>query len=108
MEIASLSALVDIHDVDHGVHDGGDVLAEALTVHQGVDRAHDLNFEVDLVLGLVVVRPGDDSDHQGDDQVQVVILGHSLQLLNHHERFLANLEIFLLRLDLKCLRVCRR
>lgn len=84
-------SIVQLHQVDHGVYDGGHVLAERLAWDEAHDGFDDLEVEFHLVGGIVVVWARDDANEERYDQVQIVIFSYSFELLNHLKGFLANL-----------------
>ena len=98
IELRSLFGLVDLRNINHGVHDGGDVFLEGLAINEAAYCPDYLNFEVDLFFLLIVIRPRNHSHQQWNYQVQVVILGDTLELLDHLESLLPNMILFLLRL----------
>ena len=78
VQLSGLFRRIHLRNIDHGVHDGGDVLLEGLAVDQTADCPDYLDFEVDLFPLLIVVGPRNDSHKQRDDEMEVVILRHTL------------------------------
>lgn len=90
--------LVDFKDTYHCVDNGCDVLSEALAVDQGVDSLDNLNLEVNLLLRLVCVKPRYNSNQERCNEMKIVVLCNSFHFLDHLKGFLADLEVFELRL----------
>lgn len=78
IELRSLFGLVDLRNINHGVHNRGNVFLEGLAINEAAYRPDYLDFEVNLFLLLVVIRPRNHSHQQWNYQVQVVILRDTL------------------------------
>jgi hypothetical protein len=63
------------------------VFSEALTLDQFLESIADFYLECDLNTWRVEVGPSDDSYQKRDDQMQIVILGQIIKLIDHLQNF---------------------